>query len=152
MRTDKQIVMETNELARYLLGELVGTGYQAPDGFTFWNAEDPRAQKAWLSACHVMEMTTKTEVEQALANYLEEAPRKYQSPTGSPINRVLETVPVVAFIDSVSADGHTVYYAGNTEVLWDEQKPVRRENSFVFLDEDGQEWDFIQLSPLEEAA
>lgn len=65
-RTDEQIIAETNDLARYLLAELVGTGYQVPDDHKFYEAEDPRSQKAWQHAVKIMEMTTKTEMADAL--------------------------------------------------------------------------------------
>lgn len=75
MRTDKQIIAETNELARYLLAELVGTGYQVPEDHKFYEAEDPRSKKAWEHAVKIMEMTTKTEMADVLAT-LEESPPK----------------------------------------------------------------------------
>jgi len=46
MRTDEQIVHETNDLARHILAELIGSGYQAPVGHKFWEATDPRSKTA----------------------------------------------------------------------------------------------------------
>lgn len=72
-RTDEQIIAETNDLARYIMAELVGnTGYQVPDGHKFYEAEDPRSQKAWQHAVKIMEMTTKTEMADVLATLEEE--------------------------------------------------------------------------------
>ncbi|MDQ0422332.1 hypothetical protein J2045_003380 [Peteryoungia aggregata LMG 23059] len=65
-RTDEQIIEETNELARYILAELVGTGYQVPGDHKFYEAEDPRSQKAWQHAVKIMEVTTKTEMADVL--------------------------------------------------------------------------------------
>lgn len=67
-RTDRQIVDETNALARYIMAELVGTGYQVPDGWKFYEEADPRSQKAWNSAVTIMEMITFTNAEDALSN------------------------------------------------------------------------------------
>lgn len=67
MRTDAQIIEETNELARYLLAELVGTGYQVPADHKFYEATDPRSKTAWHHAVRIMEMTTKTEMADVVA-------------------------------------------------------------------------------------
>lgn len=75
---------------------------------------------------------------------------KFYAPTGKEITRILETVPAGANIEGVSEDGSTVFYSGGSDVFWDDQTPVRRENSFVYLDEDGEEWDFAQLTKGEE--
>lgn len=77
MRTDEQIIEETNELARYLCAELIGTGYVPvrPDA-KFYEMTDPRAVKAWTAAVKIMEMTTKTEMADVLAT-LEEAEPKH---------------------------------------------------------------------------
>ena len=72
MRTDEQIIDETNELARYLLAELIGTGYQVPEGHKFYEADDPRSKAAWEHAVRIMEMTTKTEMADVLATLEEE--------------------------------------------------------------------------------
>ncbi|PZP20308.1 MAG: hypothetical protein DI607_00245 [Sphingomonas hengshuiensis] len=67
-RSDSQIVEETNALARYLLAELIGTGYQVPDGWKFFEALDPRSRKAWMHAVAIMEMMTFTDADDALSN------------------------------------------------------------------------------------
>ena len=45
-RSDSQIIEETNQLARYLMSELIGTGYQVPDTWKFYEERDPRSRKA----------------------------------------------------------------------------------------------------------
>lgn len=67
-RTDRQIVNETNTLARYIAVELVGTDYQVPDGWKFYEERDPRSRKAWMHAVAIMEMMTFTDADDALSN------------------------------------------------------------------------------------
>lgn len=67
-RTDCQIVDETNALARYIIAELVGTGYQVPAGWAFYQETDPRSRKAWNHAVAIMEMITFTNADDALSN------------------------------------------------------------------------------------
>lgn len=74
MRTDQQIVDQTNDLARILLSRLIGTGYEVPEGHKFYEAEDPRSQKAWAAAVEVMEFMTQTDANDALANIEPPAP------------------------------------------------------------------------------
>lgn len=76
MRTDEQIISETNDLARYLCAELVGTGYQVPEDHKFYEAQDPRSKKAWDHAVKIMEMTTKTEMADVLATLKEAEPKR----------------------------------------------------------------------------
>jgi hypothetical protein len=155
MRTDKEIVMETNDLARLMLSELIGTGYQAPEGHKFWEAKDPRSQKAWTAAVKAMELVTKTEVEDALNNYLAEleaAPRKYRSPTHSPICGSAEIVLATASIAGIKPDGTPVYDTAGSQIHWDTQRQVVRDGKPVFVDENAAEWTFDQLTPIEEEA
>lgn len=67
-RSDSQIVEETNALARYLMAELIGTGYQVPDTWKFYEERDPRSRKAWMHAVAIMEMMTLTDAANALPN------------------------------------------------------------------------------------
>ncbi len=67
-RTDRQVIDETNQLARYIMAELVGTGYQVPDGWKFYDEQDPRSGKAWKYAVSIMEMLTFTNADDALSN------------------------------------------------------------------------------------
>jgi hypothetical protein len=67
-RTDRQVVDETNALARYIMAELVGTGYEVPDGWEFHGATDPRSRTAWKHAVAIMEMITFTNPDDALSN------------------------------------------------------------------------------------
>ncbi|AGC36164.1 hypothetical protein B7L88_gp124 [Rhizobium phage RHEph10] len=152
MRTDEQIVMETNDLARLMLGELVGTGYVAPDGHKFWEAADPRSQKAWAAAVKAMELITKTEVEDALNNYLadlEAKPKVYRSPTGNVIVGTAETVLALAQIIGINQDG-TPEYEGGTTIHWDTQRTLTRDGKILFTDEAGEDWTFDQLTENEE--
>ncbi|CCF19129.1 protein of unknown function [Pseudorhizobium banfieldiae] len=76
---------------------------------------------------------------------------KFKAPNGMPITCILEKVPCIVGLESISEDGTEVEYDGNgSDVIWDEQKPVKRGGSFVFLDEDGEEWTFDQLTKVEE--
>lgn len=67
MRTDQQIVDETNQLARYLLSNLIGSGYEVSDDHKFYEAEDPRSRRAWNGAVEIMQMLTKTDANDALS-------------------------------------------------------------------------------------
>lgn len=76
---------------------------------------------------------------------------QFKSPTGSLINGTLETVTARCRITGIDpTTGQVLDYTGNTEVFWDEMKPVTRGGKMVFLDEDGDEWTFDRLSPIEE--
>lgn len=95
-RTDREIVDQTNELARIAL-RYIGTGYEAPPGAKFYDppmvvftsapakkrggAErppaasrpEPRMTKAWEFACAVQELMTDTDPNDALANLDDES-------------------------------------------------------------------------------
>lgn len=66
MRTDQQIVDETNTLALWLLNEVYG--YEVPEGHKFYEADDPRSKTAWQKACRIQEIMTKTDPNDALSN------------------------------------------------------------------------------------
>lgn len=71
MRSDQQIVDETNALARHLLRRLIGTGYEVSEELKFYEPHDnPRIAAAWDHAVEIMEITTKTDAREALANVL----------------------------------------------------------------------------------
>lgn len=76
--------------------------------------------------------------------------RRYAvSPKGKEITGVFETCPCRAHISEIfrNEKGEVEFqYAGESEMFWDEQKPVLRENKMVFLDEDGNEWTEDQLT------
>lgn len=75
----------------------------------------------------------------------------YKAPNGKLIDRIFETTPCAVGITSISDDGKQVEYDGHgSDMLWDEQKPIERNGSFVFLDEDGGEWTFDQLTKVED--
>lgn len=66
-RTDEEIVLQTNDLARIML-RLMGTGYEVPEGWKFYEALDPRSARAWRDACTVQEFMTATDPNDALSN------------------------------------------------------------------------------------
>lgn len=73
----------------------------------------------------------------------------YKSPTGSLIVGTLETIQGSAQITEITEAGDPVY-AGDTEVFWDSQETVERDGQTVFLDEDGEEWVFGDLTVADE--
>lgn len=70
--------------------------------------------------------------------------KQYRSPTGSPILGTLERLFGRAEIVGIEDDG-TPEYEGTTEIFWDDQKTILKDEKIVFLDEDGAEWTFDQL-------
>lgn len=76
-------------------------------------------------------------------------PRKYASPTGSPIIGTADIAPCRANIVGIHPDG-TPEYAGDTTIFWDDQTTKTRDRKPLFLDEGGEEWTFDQLTPVEE--
>ena len=71
------------------------------------------------------------------------------SPTGSLIVQTLEVVPATSGITPNSfrmIHGELDFdWDGNTEIEWNDQKTVMRENQRVFVDEEGLEWLESQL-------
>lgn len=65
MRSDKEIVDETNELARQLY---CLRGYMAPFGYRFDQATHPHEVEAWKGACVAQVRLTNTDPEDALDN------------------------------------------------------------------------------------
>ncbi|MBV8248474.1 MAG: hypothetical protein JO200_08475 [Comamonas sp.] len=65
MRTEKQIVDQTNELARKLYAI---RGYTAREGYRFDQATHPHEVEAWEGACAAQLMLTNTDPADALAN------------------------------------------------------------------------------------
>lgn len=76
---------------------------------------------------------------------------RYQAPNGLEIVGTSDVVACRAEIDGVEDDG-TPAYAGETEVFWDEQRTREKGGKILFLDEDGNEWTFDQLSRILEPA
>jgi hypothetical protein len=74
----------------------------------------------------------------------------YLSPTGAEIIGTAESVPAVAVISSIGADG-TPIYEGRTDLFWDAQVTHRREGKILFLDYEGDMWTFDQLVPEEQS-
>lgn len=73
VRTDEEIVEQTNALARLAL-TYIGTGNEVPEGHKFYDEPDPRSQKAWQFACEVQELLTATDPNDAVAALPEPEP------------------------------------------------------------------------------
>ena len=65
MRTEQQIIDQTNELARQLYSL---AGYDVKKGYDFSNATHPQEKLAWSGACAAQLMLTDTDPEDAMAN------------------------------------------------------------------------------------
>lgn len=65
MRTDREIVDQTNKLARELYHRW---GFNAPEGYRFDQATHPAEVIAWELACIAQLNLTDTDVEDALQN------------------------------------------------------------------------------------
>lgn len=65
MRTDEEIVEQTNKLALLLVNQ---AGYNVPEGHKFYESEDPRSISAWKRACEIQGLLTATNPEDALSN------------------------------------------------------------------------------------
>lgn len=63
-KTDEQIIQEANELAREFHRQ---NGYEVPDGFTFYDSDNPRAIKAWNFAVIAYEFLTGTDLTDVLS-------------------------------------------------------------------------------------
>lgn len=69
----------------------------------------------------------------------------WYSPKGVQITGTLETIKGRATISGISSEG-VPEHAGGTEVFYDESRTVERDGKLVFLDEEGGEWTFDQLT------
>ena len=65
MRTDREIVNQTNDLARVLYRL---RGYDVPIGYKFELATHPHEREAWEGACSAQIILTETDPRDALAN------------------------------------------------------------------------------------
>lgn len=70
--------------------------------------------------------------------------KTWYAPNGLEIVGTLETMTGRAAVTSISDDGIPTH-EGGTEVFFP-SKTVERDGKFVFLDEDGEEWTFDQLT------
>lgn len=97
MRTDQEIVDQTNELALLLTSQ---AGLLVPEGHKFYEAEDPRSVAAWKRACEIQELMTHTDPENALSNLEpeEDAPKRKFSV------RLEEKVYYSVEVEAVDAD------------------------------------------------
>ena len=67
MRTDQEIVDQTNEIARILYRNLFGC--EVPKGTEFQTEtpnRHPHETACWISACEIQELMTQTDVNDAL--------------------------------------------------------------------------------------
>lgn len=64
-RTDQQIVDQTEELAKFLLSWKYGHEPETSESIV--NSEHPKAKDSWNAACHVQEMLTNTDPENAFS-------------------------------------------------------------------------------------
>lgn len=69
MRTDREIVEQTNELARQLYRL---RGYEVAEGYRFDRAFHPHAREAWAAACAAQVMLTDTDPNDAIQGEEEE--------------------------------------------------------------------------------
>lgn len=69
----------------------------------------------------------------------------WYAPNGLEITGTLEAFTGRARISGISEDG-TPEHAGGTEVFLEDGKTVERDGKPVFLDEEGGEWTFDQLT------
>jgi len=63
MRTPKQIISQTNELARKIYGL---RGYNVREGYRFDKATHPHEREAWTCACEAQLLLTETDPNDAL--------------------------------------------------------------------------------------
>ena len=72
MRTAKQIVDQTNEIARIIYES---RGYHVPEGFEFHTEtinRHPHERQCWAAACQIQELLTETDVLNAVDEMEEE--------------------------------------------------------------------------------
>lgn len=65
MRTDQEVIEQTNELARRLYALY---GYEVPAGYRFDMATHPMEVACWQGACEAQRMLTQTDPGDALDN------------------------------------------------------------------------------------
>lgn len=73
----------------------------------------------------------------------------YRAPNGQLIQGTLEQIPGVALISGIGDEGEPEY-DGETKVWWDDQKTLTRDGKTIFVDDEGFEWTFDQLTKVEE--
>lgn len=71
---------------------------------------------------------------------------RFKSPNGSPIVGTYDTIQALARATEFSENGEPEY-TGDTEVFWDTQETITRDDHIVYLDDDGDEWLFSDLVP-----
>jgi hypothetical protein len=73
----------------------------------------------------------------------------YRAPTGAEIKGTLEKLLGVALINGIDDNG-LPEFAGETEVDWDSQETCTRLGKVLYVDTNGEEWTFNQLTKVEE--
>jgi hypothetical protein len=97
-------------------------------------------------------MTTEKETSEAGERTPNVATTKtFTAPTGARITGTLETVLGVARVEGWDEHGEPIY-SGDTEIWWDEQRTVIRDDEFVYVDANGDEWLQSQLVEAEGGA
>ena len=80
---------------------------------------------------------------------------QFKAPNGLLIDRIFEKVPCAVGITDIAEDGQSFTYDGNgADMWWDDQYSERNkaDSSFIFIDEDGDQWTFDQLTKVDEEA
>lgn len=76
--------------------------------------------------------------------------RTWYSPTGSQILGTLERLSARAEIVDIDPKTGEPEYQGSTTIFWGDERTVTRDGKTVFLDENGAEWTFDQLTSEED--
>ncbi|MHC2249951.1 hypothetical protein [Bradyrhizobium elkanii] len=76
--------------------------------------------------------------------------KEYVSPTGSPIKGTKELLTGRCGISGIEDDGTPVHDGDGTVIFYDDQVTETKDGKTVFLDDNGAEWTFDQLTPVDE--
>lgn len=74
---------------------------------------------------------------------------RYRSPNGSEIVGTAEQVLATANVSGIDPHTGEPEYAGDTEIHWDTQVTLTRDRKILFVDDNGDEWTFDQLTMIE---
>mgnify|MGYP001766845104 CR=1 FL=1 len=70
----------------------------------------------------------------------------FKSPTGAKVVGTKELLVGICRIVDIDANGHPIHGDHGTEVLWDTIETARQGGKLIYLDENGAEWTFDQLT------
>ncbi|BBB99729.1 MULTISPECIES: hypothetical protein [Bradyrhizobium] len=76
--------------------------------------------------------------------------REYVSPSGSAIIGTLERLTGRCGISGIEDDGTPVHDSDGTVIFYDDQVTATKDGKTVFLDDNGAEWTFDQLTPVDD--